>query len=84
MSPDAKHRVATKIKRNWSPEQIAGWLKTTYPNQEHSQVSHETIYKSLFIQARGVLKKELQLHLRSQRALRRSKQHSIKKWIWAR
>ena len=54
-------------------------VKTTYPYQEHSQVSHETIYKSLFIQARGVLKKELQLHLRSQRAIRRSKQHSIKK-----
>jgi len=74
-----KHRVATKLKRNWSPEQISGWLKTTYPNQEHNQVSHETIYKSLFIQARGVLKKELQLYLRTQRAIRRSKQHSIKK-----
>ena len=77
--PMLKHRVATKLKRNWSPEQIAGWLKRTYPNQEHRQVSHETIYKSLFIQARGVLKKELQLYLRTQRAIRRSKQHSIKK-----
>ena len=77
--PMLKHRVATKLKRNWSPEQIAGWLKRTYPNQEHNQVSHETIYKSLFIQARGVLKKELQLYLRTQRAIRRSKQHSIKK-----
>lgn len=46
--------------RNWSPEQIAGWLKRTYPNNENSQVSHETIYRSLFIQTRGVLKKELQ------------------------
>ena len=77
--PMLKHRVATKLKRNWSPEQIAGWLKRAYPNQEHNQVSHETIYKSLFIQARGVLKKELQLYLRSQRAIRRSKKHSIKK-----
>ena len=77
--PMLKHRVATKLKRNWSPEQIAGWLKRTYPKQEHNQVSHETIYKSLFIQARGVLKKELQLYLRTQRAIRRSKQHSIKK-----
>ncbi len=49
------------------------------PNQEHNQVSHETIYKSLFIQARGVLKKELQLYLRTQRVIRRSKKHSIKK-----
>ena len=77
--PMLKRMVATKLKWNWSPEQIAGWLKKTYPNQEHNQVSHETIYKSLFIQARGVLKKELQLYLRTQRAIRRSKQHSIKK-----
>ena len=77
--PMLKHMVATKLKRNWSPKQISGWLKRTYPKQEHKQVSHETIYRSLFIQARGVLKKELQLYLRSQRAIRRSKQHSIKK-----
>lgn len=48
----------------WSPEQIAGWLKHTYPDDEHFQVSHETIYRSLFIQARGVLKKELLHYLR--------------------
>ena len=77
--PMLKHMVATKLKRNWSPKQISGWLKRTYPKQEHKQVSHETIYRSLFIQARGVLKKELQLYLRTQRAIRRSKQHSIKK-----
>jgi len=77
--PMLKHMVATKLKRNWSPKQISGWLKRTYPKQEHKQVSHETIYRSLFIQVRGVLKKELQLTLRSQRAIRRSKQHSIKK-----
>ncbi len=71
--------VATKLKRNWSPEQIAGWLKRSYPGNENNQVSHETIYRSLFIQARGVLKKELQLYLRTQRAIRRSKKHSIKK-----
>ena len=51
--------VAKKLRRLWSPEQIAGWLKCTYPNDESSQVSHETIYRSLFIQARGALKKEL-------------------------
>ena len=76
--PMLKRRVASKLKHHWSPKQIAGWLKRTYPNEEHKQVSHETIYRSLFIQARGVLKKELQLMLRSQRAIRRAKQHSIK------
>ena len=65
--------VATKLRRLWSPHQIAGWLKRTYPEDESRQVSHETIYRSLFIQARGVLKKELQQHLRSQRAIRRSR-----------
>lgn len=58
---------------NWSPEQIAGWLKAEYPRDEHYHVSHETIYQSLFIQARGALKKELTAHLRSQRTIRRSK-----------
>ena len=77
--PMLKHMVATKLKRNWSPKQIAGWLKRTYPKQENKQVSHETIYKTLFIQARGALKKELQLYLRTQRAIRRSKKHSLKK-----
>jgi len=77
--PMLKHMVATKLKRNWSPKQISGWLKRTYPKQENKQVSHETIYKTLFIQARGALKKELQLTLRSQRAIRRSKKHSLKR-----
>ena len=77
--PMLKHMVATKLKRNWSPKQISGWLKRTYPNEEHKKVSHETIYKTLFIQARGALKKELQLYLRTQRAIRRSKKHSLKK-----
>jgi len=65
--------VAKKLRRYWSPEQIAGWLKQTYPNDESGRVSHETIYKSLFIQARGALKKELLQHLRSQRAIRHSR-----------
>ncbi|MCK5002675.1 MAG: IS30 family transposase, partial [Gammaproteobacteria bacterium] len=64
--PTLKRMVATKLKHHWSPKQIAGWLKRTYPQEECKQVSHETIYRSLFIQARGVLKKELQLTLRSQ------------------
>ena len=77
--PALRRVVATKLKLTWSPQQIAGWLKRTFPGKEQKQVSHETIYRSLYIQARGVLKKELQLHLRSQRAIRRSKQHSMKK-----
>ena len=65
--------VAVKLKMNWSPEQVAGWLKAEYPRDERYHVSHETIYQSLFIQARGALKKELTVHLRSQRTIRRSK-----------
>lgn len=70
--------VAIKLKALWSPEQIAGWLKCTYPNDEYYQVSHETIYKSLFIQARGALKKALLQHLRSKRTMRRSRHASLK------
>lgn len=67
-----------KLILKWSPEQIAGWLKKTYPNDDSMNVSHETIYRSLFIQARGVLKKELQQLLRSKRTIRRSKSTSLK------
>ena len=67
--------VARKLILDWSPEQISGWLKTPYPDDESVRVSHETIYRSLFIQARGVLKKELLEHLRSKRRIRRS-QHA--------
>lgn len=66
-------KVELKLKLLWSPEQIAGWLKREYPSQEHNHVSHETIYRSLFIQARGVLKKELLQHLRRKRTIRRSR-----------
>jgi len=67
--------VASKLILDWSPEQISGWLTTEYPSDESMRVSHETIYRSLFIQARGVLKKELVAHLRSKRRIRRS-QHA--------
>jgi len=70
--------VAGKLKLQWSPEQIAGWLKHTYPYGETFQVSHETIYRSLFIQARGALKKELVQHLRRTRVMRRSRHHTMK------
>ena len=71
--------VAAKLRLQWSPQQIAGWLKREYPQDESHQVSHETIYRSLFIQVRGALKKELQQHLRTQRAIRRSKHAGMKK-----
>ena len=70
--------VARKLQLEWSPEQIAGWLKRTYPADEHYQVSPETIYRSLFIQARGALRKELLQHLRRTRAMRRSRHHTQK------
>jgi IS30 family transposase len=69
--------VANKLIEDWSPEQISGWLKTEYPEDESLRVSHETIYRSLFIQARGALKKELIQHLRSQRRIRRSRHSSV-------
>src|SRR5713226_2604927 len=67
--------VTSKLILDWSPEQISGWLKIQYPDDESMPVSHETTYRSLFIQARGVLKKELIGHLRSKRRIRRS-QHA--------
>ncbi len=70
--------VANRLRQNWSPEQIAGWLKRAYPEDETRQVSHETIYRSLFVQARGALKKELIECLRSGRAIRRSRHATAK------
>ncbi len=71
-----RRAVARKLQLEWSPQQIAGWLKHAHPGDESYYVSHETIYRSLFIQARGALKKELQQHLRSKRTIRRSQQAS--------
>lgn len=65
--------VAYKLSQNWSPQQIQGWLRLRFPGDERMHVSHETIYRSLFIQARGVLKKELTQHLRTGRTLRRAR-----------
>jgi IS30 family transposase len=70
--------VAEKLRLEWSPYQVAGWLKRTYPQDETRQVSHETIYRTLFIQARGALKKELLQHLRRTRGMRRSRHHTQK------
>jgi IS30 family transposase len=68
-----RRAVAGRLALEWSPEQISGWLKKHYPTDESMHVSHETIYKSLFIQARGVLKKELVKHLRTRRSIRRAR-----------
>jgi len=76
MNRKLRNIVASKLILDWSPEQISGWLKTHYPDDENMRVSHETIYRSLFIQARGVLKKELMDHLRSKRRMRRSRHAS--------
>ena len=70
--------VASKLQLQWSPEQIAGWLKQLFTGHEEYRVSHETIYRSLYIQARGALKKELLEHLRRTRAMRRSRHHTQK------
>ena len=71
--PFLRRTVSIRLRQKWSPEQIAGWLKRTYPGESQKQVSHETIYRSLFIQARGALKKELLEHLRARRTVRRSR-----------
>jgi IS30 family transposase len=76
--PRAVRVITKKLQCEWSPQQIAGWLKQQRPNDERYHVSHETIYKSLFIQARGVLKKELLSCLRTQRVTRRPKKVSLK------
>jgi IS30 family transposase len=70
--------VTEKLRLEWSPYQVAGWLKRTYPQDETRQVSHETIYRTLFIQARGALKRELLEHLRRTRGMRRSRHHTQK------
>jgi IS30 family transposase len=77
LHPKLREVVASKLILDWSPEQISGWLKTQYSDNQSLRVSHETIYRSLFIQARGVLKKELMDHLRSKRRLRRSRHASV-------
>lgn len=71
-------QVAAKLKRQWSPEQVAGWLRRTYPNDMSRQVSHETIYRTLYIQSRGALKRELLAYLRRTRVMRRSRHHTQK------
>ena len=77
-NPALARIVAEKLQLEWSPRQIAGWLKYHYPDDETYQVSHETIYLTLFVQARGALKKELLKYLRRPRGMRRSRKNSLK------
>ncbi|MDH3418622.1 MAG: IS30 family transposase [Gammaproteobacteria bacterium] len=76
--PALARQVARQLQKRWAPQQIAGWLKRRNPDDESRRVSHETIYKTLFIQARGVLKKELLAYLRRQRVIRYPRGHSHK------
>ena len=78
LQPRLKRIVVCKLQRAWSPQQIAGWLKRHYPLDESLNVSHETIYRTLFMQSRGVLKRELLKHLRSGREVRRGRHASAK------
>ena len=81
--PALRAIVAEKLKQQqWSPQQIAGWLKTTYPDDPEMQVSHETIYRTLFIQSRGALRKELTAHLRTGRVIRRPAGTRLPGWSW--
>jgi IS30 family transposase len=76
--PGLARIVTTKLQMQWSPEQIAGWLKHIYPGDQSRHVSHETIYRSLYVQARGALRRELLQHLRRTRGMRRSRHHTQK------
>ena len=74
---ELRWQVARKLVLQWSPEQISGWLKRQFPTDEDMQISHEAIYRSLFVQTRGVLKKELTAHLRTRRRMRLPKRHNV-------
>ena len=77
-NPRLQRLVEAQLLHNWSPQQIAGWLKVTYPEDEAFWVSHETIYRTLYVQTRGALKKELTEHLRTHRPIRRSRHSTTK------
>jgi IS30 family transposase len=76
MNERLRDMVARKLREDWSPQQISGWLKREYPDDEVMHISHETIYRTLFVQARGALKRELLAHLRSKRMMRKGRHAS--------
>jgi IS30 family transposase len=75
--------VAQKLALQWSPQQISGWLKQEFPTHQDMQISHEAIYRSLFIQTRGVLKKELTAQLRTARRMRQPQEPQREEWAGA-
>ncbi len=77
-SPELRRLVEDQLRRDWSPEQIAGWLKRNYPQDESYRASHETIYRGLYVQPGGALEKGLTRHLLSRRSIRRSR-HATRK-----
>ena len=78
LNPQLREQVVEGLKLQWSPEQIAGWLRVEFPNDPEMRVSHETIYLSLFVQSKGLLKKELTKELRSGRVIRRAGRVSVR------
>jgi IS30 family transposase len=78
LNRELRWRVAQRLVLQWSPEQISGWLKREFPTDQDMQISHEAIYRSLFVQTRGVLKKELTAHLRTRRQMRLPKSHNAR------
>lgn len=76
--PGLRWRIAQKLALQWSPQQISGWLKREFASDQEMRISHETIYRSLFVQTRGVLKKELMAHLRTARQMRQAKGGTVK------
>ena len=79
LSPELRRLVAERLKEDNSPQQIAGWLKLEHPDNEAMRVSHETIYRALYVQARGTLKRELTRHLRRGRSRRYARSQSSKR-----
>ena len=78
LCPDLRRMVSERLQDDHSPEQIAGWLRVRYPDNEAMQVSHETIYRALYVQARGTLRRELTRHLRRGRSRRYARSQSSK------
>ena len=79
LCPELRRLVFERLRRDHSPQQIAGWLRIEYPDNEAMQVSHETIYRALYVQARGTLKRELTRHLRTRRQKRYARSQSSKR-----
>lgn len=78
LCPELRRVVEERLKDDHSPEQIAGWLRLRYPDNEAMHISHETIYRALYIQSRGALKRELTRHLRRGRSRRYARSQSSK------